>query len=98
METVACFILVSVVALGGLALAYLVVCRLPKSDYREVEILAQNILAAWQQGNEFGRMSVAAGDEPTIPALTISPKPQVEPGPYDDASDETIISPASMEE
>ena len=77
-------ILMTVIGCAALAALVLVVQRLPKSDYREVDNLSTNFLSAWERGYEYGRQTAAGAPAVTLPALRVAerPEPEPEPGPY----------------
>ena len=96
---IACLIMNSIVACGSLAVLYFVVRRLPLSDYRAAQIIAQNNLATWERGFERGQDN-AVPVESVAEALQLSPAPEPEPerimGPYDAESPTTIITPPGL--
>ena len=77
-------ILLTIITGAALAALVLVVQRLPKSDYREVDNLSTNFLSAWERGYEYGRQNAVGNPAVTLPALRVAerPEPEVEPGPY----------------
>ena len=77
-------ILMTFITCGALAALVLVVQRLPKSDYQEVDNLSTHILAAWERGHEYGRQSDADNPVttlPVLPALRVAEPPESEPTP-----------------
>ena len=99
MIEVTCVIAMSIVTSGALAALYFVVRRLPQSDYRAGQIIAQNNLATWERGFERGQDN-AVPAESVAEALQLSPAPEPEPerimGPYDAESPTTIITPPGL--
>ena len=89
---IACLFLMAVVSCGALAVAYLVVRRLPKADYAQARLIAAEQGMALERGLELGRLQASQAHPAAVPALRMAPAAEPDTkGPFDENPEARVI-------